>query len=261
MTPLSFEKPELSQDVWNVCLYGPTGNGKTVGACSAPGPICLVNAEGADRSRKAHAIYGDKVKEVKLDKTNASSVLTEVYLSAREGEFKTYVFDTAGEIYQALLDEASNSGKISLPMRGDAVEMLERYYRSMRDLPVNVVIVAQEQIEDQDEEIVRIPQVGPQKPRLSAKVQEFVSILAYVGVIPAEGDKPTRYVGQLIEAAGRKAKDSSGGLGDFRDIDLTEWFATATAAMAAKAEPDTDNKPTGQTKSKGKSKAKETVAA
>lgn len=234
MSELTFEKPELTQDVWNICLYGPTGNGKTIGACSAPGPLLLVNAEGADRSRKAHGLYGDKVKEIKLDKTNAAKVLEQVFLSAQKGEFKTYVFDTAGEIYQALLDEASNSGKISLPMRGDAVEKLERYYRAMRDLPVNVVIVAQEQIEDQDEEIVRIPQVGPQKARLSGKVQEFVSILAYVGVIPEEGDTPRRYVGQLVEAHGRKAKDSSGGLGDYRDLDLTDWIETATKAMTQK---------------------------
>jgi hypothetical protein len=231
MSELNFEQPELAQDVWNICLYGPTGNGKTIGACSAPGPLLLVNAEGADRSRKAHGIFGERIKEVRLDKSNAAAVLEKVYLSAKAGEFKTYVFDTAGEIYQALLDEASSSGKVSLPMRGDAVEKLERYYRSMRDLPVNVVIVAQEQIGDQEEEVVRFPQVGPQKPRLSGKVQEFVSILAYVGVIPEEGDKSRRYVGQLVEAAGRKAKDSSGGLGDFRDLDLTDWIDTATAAM------------------------------
>lgn len=233
-TELTFEAPELSQDVWNICLYGPTGNGKTMGGCSAPGPLLLVNAEGSDRSRKAHALYGDKIKEVRLDKSNAAKTLERVFLSAQKGEFKTYVFDTAGEIYQALLDEASNSGKVSLPMRGDAVEKLERYYRAMRDLPVNVVIIAQEQVEDQDEEVLRFPQVGPQKPRLSGKVQEFVSILAYVGVIPEEGDTPRRYVGQLVEAHGRKAKDSSGGLGDYRDLDLTDWIENATKAMTGK---------------------------
>lgn len=228
---LTFEKPELAQDVWNIVLYGPTGNGKTMGACSAPGPLLLVNAEGADRSRMAHSRYGKKIKEVKLDKSNASKVLEEVYFSAKEGEFKTYVFDTAGEIFQALLDERSKGGRISIDARGDMAIKLERFYRSMRDASVNFVIVAQEQIEDQkDAEVLRIPQVGPSNTRLSGKVQEFASILAYVAVIPADGDKPRRYVGQLVEARGRRAKDSSGALGDFRDLDLTEWIDAATAA-------------------------------
>lgn len=235
MSEMKFETPEASQDAWNIVLYGPTGNGKTVGACSAPGPLLLVNAEGPDRSRKAHGLYGDKIKEIKFDKTNAAQVLEQVYFSAKAGEFKTYVFDTAGEIYQAELDQRSASGKISLPMRGDAVEKLERYYRSLRDLPVNVVIVAQEQIDDQEDEAVRIPQVGPQKARLSGKVQEFASILSYIGVVPEEGDNPRRYVGQLVETAGRRAKDSSGSLGDFRDLDLTEWIEMASAAMSEKS--------------------------
>jgi nitrate reductase NapAB chaperone NapD len=232
---LEYVKPEPEQATWNTCLYGPTGNGKTMGACSAPGPILLVNAEGPDRSRKAHAVYGDKIREVKLDKTNASKTLERVFLLLREEDcdIKTVIFDTAGEIYQALIDEASNSGKISLPMRGDASTKLERYYRSVRDLPnVNMVVIAQEQVEDGEEEQLRIPMCGPRVATLSNKVQEFVSILAYIGEIPAEGDTPRRWVGQLVEKGGRRAKDSSGGLGDFRDLDLTDWFETATAAMS-----------------------------
>lgn len=236
---LTFVKPDQRPATWNVLLYGGSGNGKTMGALSAPGPVLAVNADGPDGTRKAHAIYGDKIKEVKLDKTNADQTLNEVYLTLKDGSgFKTVVLDTMGEIYQALLDQWSKGGKISLPQRGDASTKLERYVRSLRDLPVNVVLVAQEHIEDSETEDgkqrITKPLVGPREGLLWQKVMEAMSIVAYIGVIPAEGDTPRRWVGQLVEAGGRKAKDRSGGLGDFRDLDLTDWFATATAAMAAK---------------------------
>lgn len=275
MSGLDFVKPDERPETWNTLLYGPSGQGKTMGALSAPGPILLVNADGPDSSRKGHAVYGDKIREVVLDKTNASLTLKNVYLELLGGsEFKTVVFDTMGEIYTALLDEWSNSGKIALNLRGDASVMIERYVRSLRDLPVNVVLVAQEQVEDSEtddgkERIVK-PLVGPREGLLWVKVIQAMSIVSYVGTVPAKDGQPERWVGQLVETKGRKTKDRSKGLGAYRDLDLTEWFATATAAMVEK--PDgpvadvpvaVDKKTTGQTesKSKAKSKAKDEVAA
>jgi AAA domain len=271
MSGLDFVKPDERPKTWNTLLYGPSGKGKTMGALSAPGPILLVNADGPDSSRKGHAIYGEKIKEVVLDKTNASLMLKNVYLELVNGsEFKTVVFDTMGEIYTALLDEWSNSGKIGLNLRGDASVMIERYVRSLRDLPYNVILVAQEQIEDSEtddgkERIVK-PLVGPREGLLWVKVIQAMSIVAYVGEVPAKDGQPKRWVGQLVESKGRRTKDRSEALGAYRDLDLTEWFTTATASMGAtQPEPEVDkkslDKPKPTDKAKAKSKEKGEVAA
>ena len=233
---LTFIEPDLQPDSWNALLYGPGGNGKTVGACSAPGPLVLVNADGPDASRKSHAIYGDKIRELPFE---GAETLREVYLYVTSDDGKdvrTVVLDPLGEIYQKLFEELHPPGsprKSGLAAHGDVQTIIERFIRSMRDLSVNLVLVCHEEVADLEGEAVRRPMTGGKK--LPEKVIGMVSIVAYCGVVPADAEKgtPRRWVGQLIEAGGRRAKDRSEGLGDFRDIDLTEWFATASAAMAA----------------------------
>lgn len=234
---LTFTKPDLESATWNVMLYGPGGNGKTVGACSAPGPILLVNADGPDGSRKTHAIYGDKIREVPFE---GPQTLDEVYLYLQgdEGkEIKTLVLDPLGEIYQKIFEQLGGERKDVLKNHGDTQTKIERFVRTVRDLDVNVVLVCHEEVADQEGETIRRPLTGGKK--LPEKLIGMMSIVGYCGVIPADKDKgtPPRWVAQLAEAKGRRAKDRSGGLGFVRDIDLEEWFAVATEAAAKGAEP------------------------
>lgn len=231
---LVFEEPVTTMEFWNILLYGPTGNGKTMGGLSAPGPILFANADGSDASKMGHLVHGSsrEIKEVRIDKSNASKFLDLLYLEAASGKYKTFVMDPVGEVYQALLDEWSNSGQIGINLRGDASQKIERFCRAMRDLPINFVLVCQEEIEmDSDKKPMIRPAMGPTTGALKEKVMRMMSIIGYVGVVPAKDDEPRRWVAQLVEFNGRRAKDRSESLGDSRDIDLSEWIETATAAF------------------------------
>lgn len=229
---LTFTTPEETSEFWNVLLYGPGGNGKTVGACSAPGPVVLVNADGPDASRKAHAIYGDKIREVVFE---GAKTLDDVYIyvTSDEGkDVKTVVLDPLGEIYQKLFEEMGGERKDMLKNHGDTQTKIERFVRSFRDLPINLVLVCHEEVADQEGETIRRPLTGGKK--LPEKLVGMMSIVGYCGVVPPkegeEGAQPV-YVAQLVEARGRRAKDRSGGLGDSRPMNLSEWFPVATEAI------------------------------
>jgi hypothetical protein len=231
MTDLQFVTPDNSEATWNVLLYGPGGNGKTVGACSAPKPLVLVNADGPDASRKTHAIYGDGIREVPFVGAKTLDD-TYLYLTSKEGaDVKTLVLDPLGEIYEKLFEELGGDRKDGLKNHMDVQTKIRRFVRSVCDLPINVVIVCHEEVADNEGDPLRRPLTGGKK--LPEKIIGMVSIVGYVGVIPADEEKgtPRRWVAQLVEARGRRAKDRSEGLGDSRDINLEEWFPVATEAM------------------------------
>jgi hypothetical protein len=231
MTDLQFVTPDGGDATWNVLLYGPGGNGKTVGACSAPKPLVLLNADGPDASRKSHAIYGDTIREVPFVGAKTLDD-TYLYLTSKEGaDVKTLVLDPLGEMYEKLFEELGGDRKDGLKNHGDVQTKIRRFVRSVCDLPINVVIVCHEEVADNEGDPLRRPLTGGKK--LPEKIIGMVSILGYVGVIPADAEKgtPRRWVAQLVEARGRRAKDRSEGLGDSRDINLEEWFPVATEAM------------------------------
>lgn len=229
---MKFIEPSKAPPTLNILLYGPGGTGKTVNACSSPGPILAANAEGEGALRFARGLHGnDKIREI--DVTGAN-VLDEIYVYLKEGKGgeKTLILDSLGEIYQRLIDELAGTGRASLQNYGDINTKIERFIRAVRDLPINVVLIAHEQIDDEGGVVTRRPATGGKK--LPEKIVAAVDVVAYCGVVPATDDAPTHWVGQLIEAGGRRAKDRTGALGDFRDLDLTEWIETGTAAMTAR---------------------------
>lgn len=226
---LRFVESRTAARTANILLYGPPGTGKTVGALSAPGPILLVNAEGPEGPLFAAGKYGDdKFREVPFE---GRATLDEVYLHIRgDGHgFQTVVVDSLGEIYALLLAEYGGE-RPTKQQYGDVQIKIERFVRAMRDLPINLVLVAHEQIDDLDGEAVRRPGTGGR--RLPEIVMRMMSIVAYTGVIPATEDQPARWMGQLIDGGGRRCKDRSGGLGQVRDVDLTEWIETAHAVWS-----------------------------
>jgi hypothetical protein len=226
-TPLVFVEPKDIAPV-NVCLYGPPGSGKTVAACSAPGPLLVLNAEGSSGLRFARRHVGaDKIHEVEF-KGQATLDSVRHHLQSNLGE-QTLVVDSVGEVYAGLLRELGGLVP-SLQQYGRVNAILTDFVRSLRDFPIHVVLVCHEQIEDSDEGgATRRPQTGGAK--LPEVIMGMMDVVAYCSVLEGDqDDDPVRYVGQVVQARGRRAKDRSGALGAWRDLDLTEWFAAIDTA-------------------------------
>lgn len=237
MSPLEFVEPADTPQSVNVLLYGPPGTGKSVAACSAPGPVLVLNAEGPGALWFARKAFGAaKIREVRFE---GSRTLDDAYRHLRSGEGgeQTVVVDSLGEVYDKLArDYAGTAARPSLQNYGDVNSKIDGFIRSVRDLDVNVVLIAHEQIDDESGEITRRPATGGKK--LPEKVMAQMDVVAYTGV--AEDDEHgRRYMGQLVEANGRRAKDRSGALGAARELDLSEWIETIAAQMSPAPEPIT----------------------
>ena len=229
------------QPFWNVVLYGPEGTGKTVGALSAPGPVLLLNAEGENAAHFARTIYSN-VHEIPLPMSGGAKDLLDealLWLKSPAGEaVKTVVLDSLSEVHGAILrDMAKDPDHPTLPERGDTNTWLERYAMSLRDLPQNVVLVCHE-IWTKDEVtgvIERSPNPGSPNVAFGKKFTgPFADIVGYTARVDEKGEE-TKFMAQLVDGNGRRAKNRGGVLGKFAELNLTEWFALLGA-------PETEGK-------------------
>lgn len=225
---LTFVDPNAVDKRWRIGLFAAPGGGKTVAACSAPGPILAVNADrpGAYRYARRHH-HGKQINEVRFQ---SWQTMREVYEYARDHQdsIGTVVFDPANVIYSHLVKE--HTGPSGKPNWQTVNEKFLELVKAFRDLDVNLVLVAHERTEkdeNADTEAKIYPNYGG--PALIQQVMGELDIVARMFRREATEDAPEAYVGQLVEARGYQCKDSSGALGRTRVADLSEWIDTANA--------------------------------
>jgi len=231
------EAPPVPEHV-NFLLYGPPKTGKSTAAATAPAPIMWVNAEGRNalhHARKTARLRRASIFEVEIRAgVNAQVELRKVLQHIRSGaepRVQTVVVDTLAKIRNALVRQIVTPGaRNSLQQYGEVARILREFVLALRDLPVNVVLIAHQDVQDAEGERIVQALIGG---ALTEEIPGEVDVVAYTHSYKDEESGERRYVGQLVEAKGRIAGDRSGGLGAVRDLDLTEWLETYRRALAA----------------------------
>ncbi len=118
----------------------------------------------------------------------------------------------------------------SLQQYGEVARILREFILAMRDEPVNLVLIAHQDVQDAEGERIVQALIGG---ALTAEIPGEVDVVAYTHSYKDEESGERGYVGQLVEAKGRIAGDRSGGLGTVRDLDLSEWLETYRRALAS----------------------------
>jgi hypothetical protein len=236
--PLEFVDPSADLNV-NVLLYGPPKTGKTVGACTAPGPILLVNADRPNATRYAHAHSEQAINEVKVHGLQTLiDVVNELHGS---GEYGSVVVDPIGELHRHVIEGISGRAiRPKLNDYGDVSVHVERFCRALCDLPLTAVFAAHEtgQKDEDSGAFERLPWTGTSNPALGSKIMAMVDIIGYTGVIQNAENADPRYVAQLLPGGGRKGGARFGNLGAVRDVNISEWVELAEAELAQERSSD-----------------------
>ncbi|MEJ7783386.1 MAG: AAA family ATPase [Solirubrobacteraceae bacterium] len=247
---LIFVSAPKSPETFNVCLYGPPKSGKSTAAATAPGPILWVNAEGSGalgHARKTATSRGTQILEVAVDKRskNASRVLTDVYqhiVADTDPVIRTVVVDTMAKVREALIAELVQKGaKNSLQQFGEVADKLGGFVNALRDLPVNLVLLAHDDVQNSDEDgRIVVPLIGG---KLTNTIPGEVDVVAFTAALST--DDGMRYFGQLVQGKGRIAGDRSDALAGekgIRELDLSDWLSVYSAALT----PSTADLPWGE---------------
>lgn len=172
------------------CFYGVTGTGKTTLACTFPKPLLLLDI--ADEGMESIV----DVDDIDIAHCRSWADVEEWYWYLKEhpNEYATVVFDTISQ-WQTLAikkiledrgkatERAGEFGTVTLQEYGDVAQELKIGIIDWRDLPMNVVFLAQDRLygvteEEEDADTGAMPWVGPQMmPRVARDLMAAVSVL------------------------------------------------------------------------------------
>lgn len=244
LATLSFvDAPEAPETI-NVLAYAGPKSGKSTFAATFPGPILWLSTQGPNAlafARKTARSRGVEIREVRLDKNaepnepgHIQTMLREAVRYTRDphNNVRTVVVDTIGQVRDGLAHKLVNQGsKNSMQQWQQVTKIVREFVFLMRDEPVNLVLIAHQEVSDDPEtgRLIR-PQIGGV---LTEEITGEVDVVTFCQPF-TDADNQVRYVGQLREGKGRVAGDRSGGLAGelgFRDLDGVEWIAAFRAAL------------------------------
>ena len=158
-----------------------------------------------------------------IDYTDIKSLLDikelYVYLKNEDHPFETLVIDSISEINEIIKAEMEKTKGHTLQIQdwGELAKILTSSFRMFRDLPMHVIMIAQEKYVTDDAKIQKI------MPSLNGRAAEtipyFMDIVGYLH-INDEGER------QMITSPNKKlvTKDRTGLLGSATSADFSDWI-------------------------------------
>nr|QGH72374.1 MAG: AAA domain protein [Podoviridae sp. ctka020] len=193
-------------------IYGPSGAGKTFFTGTAKDTI-YASAEGGLLS-----IAALKPKYVNITSIQDLNDLY-TYLKNKEHQFETVVIDSISEINEII--KLGIEKRLGRPMQlqdwGELANTIASIFRKFRDLPMNVILIAQESYIHDDQRIKKI--VPELNGKSATAIARFMDIVGYLQVEP-DGK---RWI-QTSSDRHLLTKDRTGLIGDDCPLDFQVWI-------------------------------------
>lgn len=169
-------------------FYGRSGTGKTTVAGTFPTPMLFIDVKDQGTDSIAD-VKGIDVLEVE---TWDDFEVAYWWLIKNPGKYKSVVIDTITQLQQVALEkiltdnekDASRAGDWGVMTKrewGQVASLMKMWITNLRDLPVEVVFLAQDRLseaETSDPEIQLDPEVGPRlSPSVAAHLNAEVSVI------------------------------------------------------------------------------------
>lgn len=186
----------------SILIYGAAGMGKSTLACSAPNPILLDTDGGVQRINGAHQVDTVQVsrwEDVVGDEMAANGTdenLGALGVIARDEaqglcHYDTVIIDTVGKALDFMSDYiirhnpkmGQRDGSLSLKGYGERKTMFINLIKRLSLMGKNVVFVAHEREEKQDEKIFKRPEIG------GSSAGDLIKELDLVGYMTAYGNE------------------------------------------------------------------------
>ena len=192
-------------------IYGPAGCGKTVFTGTAT-DVIFASAEGGLLSIADKKPSYVEIKSVKDLKDLYS------FLKTQEHSYRTLVIDSITEINEIIKDEIEKKTGHAMQLQdwGTLSKEILNMFRGFRDLPMNVILVAQEQYITDEDKIKKI--VPSLNGKAATSVAYFMDIVGYIN-IEADG---TRWI-ETNTNRRLLTKDRSKLIGNNTKMEFSEW--------------------------------------
>jgi len=238
-TGLIFVDPTEVQTTYRICLAGEPGDGKTIAAATAPGPLLVLNADRPSAWEVARRRNpGKEIRETRyLDHSSLDEVFRYLNPLGDGGDIRTLVIDPWSNIYDQLCAAApkkldTRDGEMKPDYEMVNAKLLG-FLTALRRFDVHLVIVTHlkenEGKKGDGKTYARFGGMG-----LIRKAMAEMDVIALVQRTTPEDGEPVWFA-QVQPTDVWAGKDGTDALGPRRVADLSRWIELARAANVVPA--------------------------